>query len=35
MHRMLVDWNESSTWNSFVDGVQPDGVEAHTDPDIQ
>jgi hypothetical protein len=27
-HRMLMPWNESSTWNSFVNGVQADGAEA-------
>ncbi|MCD8499405.1 MAG: DNRLRE domain-containing protein [Clostridiales bacterium] len=28
VHRMLVDWLESSTWNSLVGGVQTDDVEA-------
>lgn len=28
-HRMLTDWNENTvTWNSFVGGVQADGIEA-------
>jgi hypothetical protein len=27
-HRLLVPWNETSTWSSFVNGVQADGVEA-------
>jgi hypothetical protein len=30
LHRMLVDWNEASTWNSLIDGVSPDDVEAQT-----
>jgi hypothetical protein len=28
MHRMLADWDESSTWNSLEAGVQVDGGEA-------
>ena len=28
LHRMLVNWNNSSTWNSLVDGVNADNVEA-------
>ena len=28
LNRMLVGWNESSTWNSLGSGVQTDGVEA-------
>jgi hypothetical protein len=30
LHRMLVNWNSSSTWNTFVDGVNADNVEAAT-----
>jgi len=31
--RMLQDWDDNSTWSFFGgDGVQPDGVEAATDP---
>ena len=33
MHRMLVAWDESSTWNSLVNGVTPDDVEAVVTPD--
>jgi hypothetical protein len=29
-HRMLVDWNEASTWNTLTSGVQANGVEAET-----
>jgi hypothetical protein len=28
MHRMLVPWQESSTWTSMVGGILPDDVEA-------
>ncbi len=28
IHQMLVDWNESSTYNTFVGGVTPDDVKA-------
>jgi hypothetical protein len=28
LNRMLVNWNESSTWNSLASGVQTNGVEA-------
>jgi hypothetical protein len=27
-HRMLVSWNESSTWNSLNDGIQATGIDA-------
>lgn len=27
-HRMIADWNDGATWNTFVNGVSPDGVEA-------
>jgi hypothetical protein len=33
LHRMLVDWNESSTWNSMNGGIQFDNVEAATTAD--
>lgn len=28
LHRMLVDWADTATWNSMSGGVQTDGVEA-------
>jgi hypothetical protein len=28
LHRMLVDWTDADTWNSLVDGVQPDDSDA-------
>jgi len=28
LHRMLVNWNNSSTWNTLTDGVNADNVEA-------
>ncbi len=28
LHRMLLDWKTSDTWNSLETGIQPDGVEA-------
>lgn len=28
LHRMLVNWNNSSTWNTFTDGVNADDIEA-------
>ena len=31
-HRMLVDWNENATWNSLVNGVSADNIEAATTP---
>ncbi|MBI2948022.1 MAG: DNRLRE domain-containing protein [Verrucomicrobia bacterium] len=38
LHRMVMKWDEATTWNSFdpvsADGVTPDGVEAATDPDV-
>ncbi|MBI4663919.1 MAG: Ig-like domain-containing protein [Verrucomicrobia bacterium] len=38
LHRMLMKWDESTTWNSFdaiaADGVTPDGVEAAVEPDV-
>lgn len=34
MHRMLQDWTASATWDSFVGGVQANGVEAVATPDI-
>lgn len=37
LHRMLKDWNESTTWNTFddfnLDGITPDDVEAAIDMD--
>ncbi len=35
VHKMLIDWNESSTWNSMVAGVQLNGVEANTTRDAR
>ncbi|MDP0498399.1 MAG: DNRLRE domain-containing protein [Verrucomicrobiota bacterium JB024] len=32
VHRMLVSWDESSTWNSMDDGVAIDEVDALADP---
>ena len=29
-HRMLVDWNDTATWNSVIGGVNTDDVEAAT-----
>ncbi|MCE8018114.1 tandem-95 repeat protein [Halomonas sp. MCCC 1A17488] len=34
LHRMLVPWNDTDTWNSFSDGLQADGVEAHANADL-
>jgi hypothetical protein len=28
LHRMIIDWNDSATWNSLNAGVSVDGVEA-------
>jgi len=34
LHRMLVDWNETDTWNTFGgDGIAADDVEAAATPD--
>ena len=33
LHRMLAPWQEASTWNSLVNGVQADGVEAVSSAD--
>ena len=33
LHKMLSTWDETSTWNGFVDGIQPDGSEAASTPD--
>src|SRR5439155_2002999 len=32
-HRMLTPWDENSTWNSLVDGVYRDNVEARVTAD--
>ena len=32
LHRMLAAWDESSTWNSLVDGVTADDLEAAATP---
>jgi len=35
VHRMLVTWDESvATYNSFINGVSADGLEARTTPDF-
>jgi hypothetical protein len=34
MYPMLSDWDRNSTWNSMVDGVVADGVEAASSADI-
>lgn len=34
LHRMLVTWDEASTWNSMTDGVSANDVEAQTTPDV-
>ena len=31
VHEMLTDWSESSTWTSFINGVQANDVEATSD----
>ena len=33
LHRMLRSWNDTSTWNGLVDGVQADDAEAAAEPD--
>ena len=35
LHRMLRDWNESSTWNSLDNGVSFDDVEAQAIPEFR
>lgn len=30
VHRMVVDWGDNATWNSFATGVSTDGLEAIT-----
>ena len=32
IHRMLVNWNNSSTWNTLNNGVSTDGIEAASAP---
>lgn len=34
VHRMLSGWSESSTWDTLVGGVSPDGVEAASAPEF-
>lgn len=34
IHRMLQDWPATATWSSLVGGVQANGIEAATSPDI-
>jgi hypothetical protein len=35
LHRMLVTWPESATWNSMTNGIQPDDAEAMSAHDAQ
>ncbi len=35
LHRMLVSWTDTATWNSLTSGIQTNGVEAVTTPDSQ
>jgi hypothetical protein len=35
VHRVLIPWDEDSTWNSLVDGVSADGTEALAAPDAR
>ena len=35
LHRMLVTWDESATWNSMTNGIQADDVEAVAAHDAQ
>ncbi len=32
LHRMLVDWDESATWNTLAGGITADGLEAAATP---
>jgi hypothetical protein len=32
LHRMIADWNDTATWNSLVNGVSADSVEAAATP---
>jgi hypothetical protein len=34
LHRMLIDWNDASTWNSLGAGVSANGVEAAAAPEF-
>jgi hypothetical protein len=34
VHRMLIDWNEASTWNSLLNGVSANDVEAVSAPEF-
>ncbi|MBM83032.1 MAG: hypothetical protein CMJ78_20925 [Planctomycetaceae bacterium] len=35
LHRMLTNWDETATWNSFNSGIQTDNNEALTTADAQ
>ena len=35
LHRMLVTWSESATWNSMINGIQTNDVEAMSAHDAQ
>ncbi|MFH0982251.1 MAG: DNRLRE domain-containing protein [Planctomycetota bacterium] len=34
VHRMLIPWEETVTWNGLNDGVQANGIEAVVEPDF-
>jgi len=34
MHRMLTNWDNNATFNSFGSGIQADGIEAMITPDV-
>ncbi len=35
VHRVLIDWDESSTWNSLGEGIQADDIEARSELSAQ
>ncbi|HXJ74409.1 MAG TPA: DNRLRE domain-containing protein, partial [Candidatus Dormibacteraeota bacterium] len=36
LYRMLTDWDQNTaTWNFFIDGIQPDDIEAAAEPELQ
>jgi hypothetical protein len=34
LHRMLRAWNDTDTWNGWTNGIEANGVEAATGPDV-
>ncbi len=34
IHRMLIPWSDASTWNSLVNGISTNGIEASVAPDF-